>query len=114
MNWSYIESPEQVDKIIQEESGKGPVLIYKHSPRCSICQTVRGRLERSWDSQAMKEVKTYIVDVLKAREASNLLATSLGVTHESPQVFVLKEGKMVYTASQLSIDYPKVGTALLE
>ncbi len=37
---------------LDQASGQGPVLIFKHSTRCSISATALGRLERQWNEAA--------------------------------------------------------------
>jgi bacillithiol system protein YtxJ len=65
---------------------------------------VKDRLERKW-SLDKEKFPAYYIDVLTARPASNLMSEKFGVKHESPQIFVIKEGKCVYTASHSEINY---------
>lgn len=49
----------------------------------------------------------YLLDVVSSRPVSLQLAEELKVEHASPQVVVIKNGKVVYTASHMDIR-PKI------
>ena len=46
----------------------------------------------------------YLLDLLNYREISNAIANRYDVMHQSPQILVIKNGKVVYTASHDAID----------
>jgi len=97
MNWNTLDSVEQLDTLI-EESQTQAVAIFKHSTTCSISAMAKNRLERQWKfSEA--EAKIYYLDLLSYRAISNEIASRFGVTHQSPQLILLKGGKPVYDAS---------------
>lgn len=103
INWNQLSSENQIHDII-EESKDQPVLIYKHSIRCSISSMVLERLERTWTS-ADNPVKPYILDLISFREVSNAVAQTFEVYHESPQVIMIKDGKAIYDASHMQISF---------
>ncbi|HTH56917.1 MAG TPA: bacillithiol system redox-active protein YtxJ [Cyclobacteriaceae bacterium] len=107
INWIDLREQAQIENI-REESKKQPVLIFKHSTRCSISRTALDRLERNWKP----EIKTYYLDLLSYRNISNQIAEYFGVEHESPQVLVVKDGKPVYVRSHLSIDVDEITKAI--
>lgn len=111
MNWQLIESPDQVKSIL-EESFEKPVIIFKHSTRCSISRATLDRLERNWKQDELPESKIYFLDLLSYREISNAIAEILQVEHESPQLILLRNGKPVYFKSHFDIEYTKVKDAL--
>ena len=49
MNWNQLTTEQQVDELIQTSQEK-PIVIFKHSTRCSISSTALSRLERAWDA----------------------------------------------------------------
>jgi bacillithiol system protein YtxJ len=102
MNWIAINSPAVLAQLDQA-SGQGPVLIFKHSTRCSISATALGRLERQWNEAA--GIRPYFLDLLAFRELSGRVAEHYGVWHESPQVLLIKNGRCVYHASHLDIAF---------
>ena len=107
IDWIDLREQAQIETI-REESKKQPVLIFKHSTRCSISRTALDRLERHWKP----EIKTYFLDLLSYRSISNQIADYFGVEHESPQVLVLKDGKPVYVRSHLSINASEIENAI--
>lgn len=111
MNWSELTSVDQL-KNISEESHQHPVIIFKHSTRCSISRASLDRLERNWKTEELPTAKTYFLDLLNYRDVSNAIAATFQVEHESPQLIVLKNGKPVYFKSHFDIDYTKLKDAM--
>lgn len=93
VNWIPLETNEQLEAIVQE-SFERPVLIFKHSTRCSISRFALKRFESEFDKQ--ENVSLYYLDLLNFRAISNAIAEKFGIQHQSPQVIVVKEGKVVY------------------
>lgn len=111
INWNLLTSEEQLQELITESSEQ-PVMIYKHSTRCSISSMVLDRLERSWSNEG-NPVKPYFLDLIALRNVSNAVAQTLQVYHESPQVILLKDGKVVYDASHMSISFSSIKSAVV-
>jgi bacillithiol system protein YtxJ len=101
VDWIPLQTLEQVDEII-ENSHEKPVLIFKHSTRCSISRFALKRFENEFELQ--EKVITYFLDLLNYREISNEIAVKFGVQHQSPQVLLLKNGKVVYHDSHDGIE----------
>ena len=102
MNWLELSNESQLNEII-EDSKNAPVLIFKHSTRCSISSMAINRLERAWKEGA--KLKPYYLDLIRYRDISNLIATKLGVEHQSPQAIVIKDGKAIYNNSHMGISF---------
>jgi bacillithiol system protein YtxJ len=85
-------------KEILEQSNKEPILVFKHSTTCPISANAYGEFS-SFDSP----IKTFLVKVIESREVSNEIGTDLGIQHESPQAFLIKNGKAVWNASHWKI-----------
>ncbi|MEM9326188.1 MAG: bacillithiol system redox-active protein YtxJ [Bacteroidota bacterium] len=110
MNWLALDKQEALDGLL-EESKKHPVLIFKHSTRCSISAAALDRLDRQWEEGEMHHVKAYFLDLIRFREVSNLIAERLGVFHQSPQAILLRAGQVTYEASHFGIDYREIKEA---
>ena len=108
--WSDLTSSDQLKEII-ERSHQKPQALFKHSTRCNISSMAKGRMDRGWDFEN-NDVDLYYLDLLKYRSVSNDIADSLQVQHESPQLIIIKHGKVVYHASHGDID-PKLLKGLL-
>ena len=106
VSWNELTSVAQIDLLLAE-SKEHPVLIYKHSTRCSISSMVLERLERTWSSEG-NNIKPYYLDLIALRDVSNTVAQTFEVYHESPQVIMLKDGKAIYNASHMSISFDAI------
>ncbi len=100
MNWLALNQLSQIEEIL-DESNSSSVLVFKHSTRCSISQMALSRFERKWTNN---ETKCYFLDILSNRGVSNALAETFDITHESPQVLVIKNQNCVYHISHNGID----------
>lgn len=102
MNWNKLTSESQLETI-KAESAQQPVLIFKHSTRCSISAMALSRMERNWDDAA--GIKPYYLDLIANRSISNQVASKFGVDHESPQILLIQNGECVYDASHMGISF---------
>jgi bacillithiol system protein YtxJ len=100
--WKMLTSVDQLASVI-EGSMEKPVLLFKHSTRCSISIMALSGFQRNW-SGSEEEIDIYYLDLLNHRDVSNAMAQETGVVHQSPQVIVLKNKEVVYTATHSSID----------
>lgn len=100
--WKMLTSVEQLREVI-EGSVEKPVLLFKHSTRCSISAMALNSLQRNWTGSE-EEIDLYYLDLLDHRDVSNAIAVETGVMHQSPQAIVLKNKEVVYTATHSSID----------
>lgn len=104
MNWIALTEQTQLDTII-EESKSQPIVIFKHSIRCSISSMAKGRLERE---QQPEGVKFYYLDLINYRDISNNIAEVFSVHHESPQILLIKNGECVYEESHNGINMEEI------
>jgi bacillithiol system protein YtxJ len=104
MKWKALTSITQLEEI-KEISQQQPILIFKHSTRCSISATALSRLERAWKDEEMMTLTPYFLDLIAYRPISNAIADMFDVVHQSPQVLVIHKGKCVYHTSHLDIAY---------
>jgi bacillithiol system protein YtxJ len=109
--WNELEEMKQWESAL-DKSGKKPVLVFKHSTRCSISQMALDRFERNWKTGLEKEIEPFYLDLLNHRDISNEIARSLDVEHQSPQVLLIKNGQCVYSATHQAIRLEEVMGAL--
>ena len=107
MNWKVLEQNKQLDSIV-EESKIHPIVIFKHSTRCPVSSMALSRFESDWSDDKAGEITPYFLDLIANRQISNEVASRFGVTHQSPQVLVIKDGLSVYDASHNSIDFTDI------
>lgn len=92
-----VDSIEKLDAIF-ERSHHEPVVLFKHSMACGISAHV---LEMTASDI---EGELNVIFIQQNRDLSNEVASRTGYTHQSPQVFVLVDGKPVYHATHYGID----------
>ena len=107
MNWNKLSDINQLDEIVKASVDK-PVLIFKHSTRCSISSTALDRLERSWKNEEVQGLKPYYLDLIQFRNISGAIENKFDVEHQSPQALIIKNGSCVYHASHYDIRYPEL------
>jgi bacillithiol system protein YtxJ len=100
MNWIPLRSIEELEQLIHLSQQK-PLVIFKHSTRCSISSVAKSRLEKS---AVPNEIPFYYLDLISFRKVSNSIAERFGIMHESPQILLIKNGKCVYDESHMGID----------
>ena len=94
-------------KAAYQKSYVEPILIFKHSTRCSISTMALNRIE-SLDEEDRIINKCYYIDLLKYRDLSNLISVEFGVIHASPQILVIKNGKCLYNTSHNNINWRNI------
>lgn len=100
--WNDLTQLKQLEDIVKE-STEAPVLIFKHSTRCSISRMALKSFEREYAIEEGK-AKPYFLDLLEHRDVSNEIASRFDVQHQSPQLILIKNGKAVYNSSHSDID----------
>jgi bacillithiol system protein YtxJ len=96
IDWKTLKDVSQIDEIVQT-SKEIPVVIFKHSTRCSISRMALRQFEQEFAMQG--KVTPYFLDLIAYREVSNGIAQRFNVEHQSPQVLLIKDGVSVYNAS---------------
>ncbi len=107
MNWENLQNISQLEEIKRMSDTK-PVLIFKHSTRCSISSMAWDRMRRNWKDSDTEKVTPYYLDLISYRDVSNAVATEFGIRHESPQVILIKNGEAVYDNSHMGINYQEI------
>ena len=78
-------------------------VIFKHSEACDLSQDAYSAISEFLAEEPTAEI--YMISVLDSRPLSNLVEEHTGVRHESPQVLVLRGGKVVAHKSHRSITH---------
>ena len=101
INWTELTDLGQLNEIIATSIEK-PVVIFKHSARCSVSRMALKQFENEFDSR--DKVTPYFLDLIAHRNISYKIAHHFGVTHQSPQLILIKDGKAIYNVSHSDID----------
>ncbi|MFV8271147.1 bacillithiol system redox-active protein YtxJ [Flavobacterium sp. GT2N3] len=107
INWNELTDVVQLDEIIAISNEK-PVAIFKHSTRCSVSRMALKQFENEFNSS--DKVTPYFLDLIAHRDISNAIAVRFGVTHQSPQLILIKDGKAIYNVSHSDIDAESLNT----
>jgi bacillithiol system protein YtxJ len=111
MQWEELTGLHQIEEI-KKLSNEIPVLIYKHSTRCSTSLMVLDRLEKNWIEEHKHHFKAFFLDLIAFKEVSNAIASVFNVEHESPQALVINKGQSIYNGSHYQINYPDILKAI--
>jgi bacillithiol system protein YtxJ len=87
------------------QSGNAAVVVFKHSTTCPISAA-------AYDEMSRFEGDVALVEVQSARSLSNEIEQRTGIGHESPQVLVLRNGKVVWDASHWKVKAEAVQQAV--
>ena len=79
-----------------DQAGEQPVILFKHSDTCGISA-------RAFREMAKLEKPVALVTVQKARALSNEIESRFALPHETPQVLVVRAGKLAWSASHFRI-----------
>jgi hypothetical protein len=112
-------------------SDERPLLLFKHSFTCGISAealdelvahlnavaSLRRRDEpvlpgRSASADRRVDASYAMVTVQTHREVSNAVARKLGVRHETPQALLIRDGRVVWSASHFRVTAQAVAIAL--
>ncbi len=105
--WIEISNVSQLDELY-ESSNK--ILVFKHSTRCNISSMAKNRFERDFDLN--KNVTCFLIDLLSHSDVSNKISELTKVIHQSPQVFLIENKKVLYTETHGNIDTLEINKLL--
>ncbi len=104
MNWIEITDEAQLSDV-KNLSAEKPQLIFKHSTRCPVSTMAKTRLERG---TTPPNIDFYYLDLIKHRNISQKVAETFDVSHESPQVLLIKNGACIYDESHSGITMDEI------
>lgn len=100
MNWINLTDISQLADIDRLSYDK-PQWIYKHSTRCIVSKIALRKLE---SSNLLSQQPGFFLDLIKYRNVSNTIEDHYEITHESPQILIIKNGKCIFSESHMAID----------
>lgn len=92
-------------------SQQRPVFIFKHSTACPISAEAYRHVVSYASTAGPDEPEVYMVKVIEDRPVSNQIAQELQVTHKSPQLILVKDRKVSWSASHYGIDADRIRSA---
>ncbi len=108
MNNGFIELRDvaSLDSFLARSNGD-PVIIFKHSDSCGISA-------RAYAQMSQLEHPVGLVTVQTARAVSDEIGKRMGLAHETPQVMIVHNGQVAWTASHGQVKAAAVEAALEE
>lgn len=82
-------------------------VLFKHSTRCPVSAYAIDEVVEF--AATHPDWPVYIINVVEQRPLSNEAAEHLGVRHESPQAFVLQEGRVRWHGSHNEVTADALG-----
>ena len=98
--WELLIDENQLDAILQESNQK-PIIIFKHSTRCGTSMMVKNRFQSNYNLG--NTFTLYYLDLIKYRNISNKIENLFNISHQSPQLIIIKHGKVIAYSSHYEI-----------
>lgn len=108
--WNFISGRKGFDSLLKRSENL-PQVIYKHSGRCSISYLTKQDLEEKIDTLS-NLVHLHLIDVIRQRELSLHVAETLDVRHESPQLILIENGRVLWSGSHWDVKAEKITSEL--
>lgn len=96
---------------VLKASATRPVLLFKHSAACGLSAQAYDEL-KSVLGMPHLPADVYLVEVWTERAISDSIAAKLRVRHESPQILLLKDGRVMWSASHCGVTAQAIRGAL--
>jgi bacillithiol system protein YtxJ len=109
-NLTNLQRVDELDRLL-EQSEAQPVLLFKHSFTCGVSAEALDELI-SHLGEELTDVRYAMVTVQTHREVSNAVSSRLGVRHETPQALLVRNGRVVWSASHFRVNADSLGKAL--
>ena len=101
---------DELDRMLAA-SGDRPLLLFKYSATCGTSAEALDELVAHLNENPADA--TYaMVTVQTHRDVSNEIARRLGVRHETPQVLLIRDGRVVWSASHFRVTATAVKEAI--
>ena len=102
INWTNLDRITEVERMM-DQSEQYTVLVFKHSNRCGISSSVLSKFEKKATDYLIEQNCFYLLNVNQHRSISNEISEKLSVHHESPQLIVIKNRKVIAHDSHYEI-----------
>lgn len=100
---------EELENVWEASTEQG-VILFKQSTTCPISANAFHQLHTYLEEDS--EVPAFFVKVRETRPVSNEITEELGVDHESPQVFIIKDREALWHTSHGDITVDAIREAV--
>ena len=105
-----LQGVDEFDRLLGESKAR-PVLLFKHSRSCGISMEALDEIVTHLN-EGPTEAQYAMVTVQTHRAVSNEVASRLGIRHETPQALLLRNGRVVWSASHFRVTAAAVEQAI--
>jgi bacillithiol system protein YtxJ len=98
---THVQRLEDLDALLEESSDR-PLLLFKHSLSCGTSYEALDELIDHLNEDRLP-ARYAMITVQTHRELSTAVAKRLGVRHETPQALLIREGRVVWSASHFRV-----------
>jgi bacillithiol system protein YtxJ len=105
-----VEHVDELHRLIVESESR-PVLLFKHSYTCGVSMEALDELVAHLNDSSTG-AQYAVVTVQTHRAVSNAVAQKLGVRHETPQALLIRDGRVVWSASHFRVTAAAVEDAI--
>jgi bacillithiol system protein YtxJ len=106
---------EQLDRLLFESHTR-PLLLFKHSFSCGVSAEALDELIDHLNADivaaGVPDPHYAIVTVQTHRDVSNAVSMKLGVRHETPQALLIRDGRVIWSASHFRVTAEAMKKAL--
>ena len=107
---THLQSLDELDSVLSTSNAQ-PVLLFKHSYSCGVSAEALDELIAHLNDRD-HAVPVAMITVQTHREVSNAAALRLGVRHETPQALLVRDGRVVWSASHFRVTSTSVDQAI--
>jgi bacillithiol system protein YtxJ len=101
---------EDLDRLLAQTAER-PLLLFKHSLTCGTSAEALDELVDHLNEDKL-DARYAIVTVQSHRELSNAVAARLGIRHETPQALLIRDGRVIWSASHFRVTAAAVQSAI--
>jgi len=88
-------------------------IFFKHSTQCPVSMRAKREMDSFLENKP-QDIEFEFIDVISDRSRSDEIAEQFDVEHESPQVIVIGNNKVLWTASHRRVTEESLNEAILE
>lgn len=100
--WNLLETEQELEDVVMASNDRSQIIL-KHSNSCGVSFFAKRNLD-SISSEEIESVDFSIIDVVRNRPTSLYLADKFKIRHESPQLFIIKDGEVVWHGSHSNVN----------
>lgn len=111
-NWQLIFTEAEFQNLLTQSTAASDAkfVLFKHSTSCSLSASIKASFEKDFDFS----IPCYLVNVIENWVLSNFIESYFSIRHESPQIFLVENGKVSYHNSHFKIKSSDIHARITE